>query len=53
MDLGTVNGGPIPLTGILVATRTLAGLSYSSRFTDNIVRAGINYHFNSPVVAKY
>jgi outer membrane immunogenic protein len=53
MDLGTVSGGPIPLTGILVATRTTAGLSYSSHFTDNIVRVGVNYHFNGPVVAKY
>ena len=53
MDLGTVNGGPVPLTGILVPVRTEAGLSYSAHFTDNIVRAGVNYHFNSPVVAKY
>jgi outer membrane immunogenic protein len=53
MDLGTVSGGPVPLTGILVNARQLPGLSFSSRFTDNIVRAGINYHFNSPVVAKY
>jgi outer membrane immunogenic protein len=53
MDLGTVSAGPVPLTGILVATRTLAGLSYSSHFTDNILRVGVNYHFNGPVVAKY
>jgi len=54
MDLGTVNGGPVGLTGILVPVRTEAGLSYSSHFTDNIVRAGVNYHFNEPaVVAKY
>jgi outer membrane immunogenic protein len=53
MDLGTVSGGPIPLTGILVPVRTVAGLSYSSHFTDNIVRVGVNYHFNGPVVAKY
>jgi outer membrane immunogenic protein len=53
MDLGTVSGGPIPLTGILAPVRTVAGLSYSSHFTDNIVRAGVNYHFNGPVVAKY
>lgn len=53
MDLGTVSGGPIPLTGILVNRRTEAGLSYSSHFTDNIVRVGVNYHFNGPVVAKY
>jgi outer membrane immunogenic protein len=53
MDLGTVSGGPIQLTGILVNLRTVAGLSYSSHFTDNIVRVGVNYHFNGPVVAKY
>jgi outer membrane immunogenic protein len=54
MDLGTVNGGPVPLTGIIVPLRTEAGLSYSSHFTDNIVRFGLNYHFNyGPVVAKY
>jgi outer membrane immunogenic protein len=53
MDLGTVSGGPVQLTGILVSARTVAGLSYSSHFTDNIVRVGVNYHFNSPVVAKY
>jgi outer membrane immunogenic protein len=48
MDLGTVNGGPVPLTGIIVPVRTEAGLSYSSHFTDNIVRVGVNYHFNGP-----
>ena len=54
MDLGSVSGGPIPLTGILVPVRTEAGLSYSSHFTDNILRVGVNYHFNEPaVVAKY
>jgi outer membrane immunogenic protein len=53
MDLGTVNAGPVPLLGIIVPVRTEAGLSYSSHFTDNIVRAGINYHFNEPVMAKY
>jgi outer membrane immunogenic protein len=46
MDFGTVNGGPIPLTGILVPVRTEAGLSYSSHFTDNVLRVGVNYHFN-------
>jgi outer membrane immunogenic protein len=53
MDLGTVSGGPAELTGILVPARTVAGLSYSSHFTDNIVRVGVNYHFGGPVVAKY
>jgi outer membrane immunogenic protein len=54
MDLGTVSGGADPLTGILVPVRTAGAVSYSSHFTDNILRVGINYHFNSPaVVAKY
>ena len=53
MDLGTINGGPVPLTGILVPVRTEAGLSYSSHFTDNIVRVGVNYHFNGPMGAPF
>jgi outer membrane immunogenic protein len=53
MDLGSVGAGPVPLTGILVPVRTVAGLSYASHFTDNILRAGINYKFGGPVVAKY
>ena len=40
------------------ATFTLApviplGVNVSSRFTDNILRAGINYRWGGPVVAKY
>jgi outer membrane immunogenic protein len=47
MDLGRFN-----------STFTLAPLSpiaatVSSHFTDHILRAGVNYHFNGPVVAKY
>ncbi len=53
MDLGTVSGGPEELTGILVPPRRNAGLSYSSGFTDNILRVGVNYKFGGPVVAKY
>jgi outer membrane immunogenic protein len=53
MDLGTVSAGPIALTGILVPVRTTAAAAYSSHFTDNILRAGVNYHFSGPVVAKY
>jgi outer membrane immunogenic protein len=44
MDLGSVNAGPIATT-ILVPVRTNAGASYSSHFTDNILRVGINYQF--------
>ncbi len=53
MDLGTVSAGPIAATGILVPVRTTGAVSYSSHFTDNIVRVGLNSIFNAPVVAKY
>jgi hypothetical protein len=34
--------------------RPLRSLGYtSSHFTDNILRVGVNYHFNGPVDAKY
>lgn len=52
MDLGTVNFGPLATT-VLVPVRTNAGASYSSHFTDNILRVGVNYIFNAPVVARY
>jgi len=52
MDLGTVSAGPIATT-ILVPVRTAGAASYSSHFTDNILRVGVNYIFNAPVVAKY
>lgn len=53
MDLGTVGTGPVPLTGILVTPRQLPGLSYSSHFTDNLLRVGVNYHFGGPGLARY
>jgi outer membrane immunogenic protein len=52
MDLGTVSAGPLS-TNILEPLRAPVGASYSSHFTDNILRVGFNYIFNSPVVAKY
>ncbi len=52
MDLGTVTAGTIATT-ILAPGRLNAGAAYSSHFTDNIVRVGVNYIFNSPVVARY
>jgi outer membrane immunogenic protein len=52
MDLGTVSFGPLATT-LLVPVRTNAGASYSSHFTDNMLRVGVNYIFNAPVVAKY
>ena len=43
-------------TGVFAPTLS-AGTSYSSRFSGNIVRAGVNYHFNwaapAPVAAKF
>jgi outer membrane immunogenic protein len=44
VDLGTTNG-----------SFTLANLtsSYSSHVTDNVLRAGLNYKFGGPIVAKY
>jgi outer membrane immunogenic protein len=48
MDLGRFGAGPFTLApGSTIATNV------SSRFTDNILRAGINYQFAGPVVAKY
>jgi outer membrane immunogenic protein len=52
MDLGTAGFGPLA-TNILVPVRTNAGVSYSSHFTDNIQRVGINYKFDGPVLARY
>jgi len=45
VDLGTASGSfTLPSTNII---------SYSSKITDNIVRVGINYRFDSAVVTKY
>jgi outer membrane immunogenic protein len=46
VDLGTINNAFAGLGGF-------APLTISSRVTDNIVRAGVNYKFGGPVVAKY
>lgn len=48
MDVGCFSSGPFTLTPISTISAT-----GSSRFTDHIVRAGINYQFGGPVVAKY
>ena len=54
MDLGTVSAGPIPTHRIIGdRSRNPLAASYSSHFTDNILRVGINYKFDGPVVAKY
>jgi outer membrane immunogenic protein len=58
-DLGTVTYSNGPLTSFLNGTNTVTFINASQssvRFSGNIVRAGINYHFNwapPPVVAKY
>jgi outer membrane immunogenic protein len=46
VDLGTVNN-------TFVGVAPFAPLAVSSHVTDNIVRAGINYRFGGPVVARY
>ncbi len=58
-SLGGVNFGAPQLLNLFTDTHTLAwtsALSASTSFHGNIVRAGINYHFNwapPPIVAKY
>jgi outer membrane immunogenic protein len=48
VDFGTLNG-----VGVL--TPAFAGFTYtnSTHLTANIARAGLNYHFGAPVLAKY
>ena len=48
MDLGRADAGTFAL-----APASVIGAHVSSRFTDHILRAGINYRFGGPVVAKY
>src|ERR1700687_3405787 len=48
MDLGSFSSGPFTL-----APASTIGANVSSKFTDHILRAGINYRFGGPVVAKY
>ncbi len=51
MDLGTTSG-PF-LTAIPALGGGFVTSTYSSHITDNILRAGVNYKFGGPVVAKY
>jgi outer membrane immunogenic protein len=48
MDLGRFSAGPFTL-----APASAIAANTSSRFTDHILRAGINYQFGGPVVARY
>ncbi len=59
-DLGTANTaniGPVYYVGAAAAGSPLSTAGYSALFSGNIVRAGLNYHFNgagpAPIVAKY
>lgn len=48
VDLGSVSGS----FATTIGTTNLVS-NFSSRVTDNILRAGINYKFGGPVVARY
>lgn len=48
MDLGSVSGAPV-----LATSNPQLRFGYTSDITDVVVRAGVNYHFGGPVVAKY
>lgn len=64
MDLGSFNGASATATTVTnalstpgvgfntVTTTTTTG-NFGTRFTDNILRVGVNYRFSGPVVAKY
>ena len=48
VDLGRVSGSFATTIGTTALTT-----NFSSRVTDNILRAGVNYKFGGPVVARY
>jgi outer membrane immunogenic protein len=51
IDLGNVSGSFI--TPVVGPSGGFLTSSYNSHITDNILRVGVNYRFNGPVVAKY
>jgi outer membrane immunogenic protein len=51
VDLGKVNGSFLTTIGGLGGG--VLSSNYSSHITDNVLRVGINYRFDSAVVAKY
>uniref|UniRef100_UPI0025BC6AD0 outer membrane beta-barrel protein n=1 Tax=Bradyrhizobium sp. TaxID=376 RepID=UPI0025BC6AD0 len=55
MDLGSVGGSSATNTTTVVRTTTALAYSFNTKFTDNIVRVGLNYKFGGPgaVVARY
>ena len=48
MDYGSISGSPV-----LVTSNPQLRFDYRSDITDVVVRAGVNYHFGGPVVAKF
>jgi outer membrane immunogenic protein len=57
-DLGRVTSSTSPLVNSFLGAPVTVGAPFAStRFNGNIVRAGLNYHFNldmpAPIVAKY
>jgi hypothetical protein len=48
MDYGNVSG-----SATLLTNAPPLRFDYNSDITDVVVRAGVNYHFGGPVVAKY
>lgn len=64
MDLGNFGGNSASATvvtnalntpgqGFNTVTTTTLASAFNTRFTDNIVRVGVNYRWGGPVVAKY
>ena len=42
-----------PTPGFNVVTTSTTTAAFNTRFTDNILRIGVNYRFGGPVVARY
>jgi outer membrane immunogenic protein len=51
IDLGNVSGSFV--TPLIAPSGALAISRYTSHITDNILRVGVNYKFDGPVVARY
>jgi outer membrane immunogenic protein len=51
VDLGNVSGSFT--TPIVAPSGAFLTSSYNSHITDNILRVGLNYKLDGPVVAKY
>jgi len=50
---GVVNQLNTPTPGFNTVTTTTLTSAFRTRFTDNILRVGVNYRFGGPVVARY